>query len=414
MKFDTLYKRTKTGAIQQWSVRVEMDGHYAAIVKEAGKLGGKLTCHRERITEGKNIGKANETHPQEQALMQAQSDWRKKRDEGYKSLEDLDVELINHSREEGPDQPGDAFSYSRDGLVSGSLEEVLSVALSRFNSDASGNVKPMLAKQVDWKKVTYPCYVQPKLDGVRALLVVDSLGQVRFLSRSGKEYTTLGHIATEVTSALAAGRIRAPFILDGEVYAHEELTFQEITAAVKKQRPESLKLKFRCYDIVSDGNQVDRLNHAFNTVKAIGYSHVTVVENWQVGSKEEVMQCHDDWVKDGYEGAMIRLSDGHYAQGQRSSHLMKVKEFDTDEFALDDFELGQRGVEDLIAICETDGGTRFKAKMQGTRESKEKLWAWWNQPECESREHLLTVKFFGRTDDGSVRFPIGVVVRNYE
>jgi len=92
MVLDTLYKRAKTGKIQSWQISVEMDGHYATIVKQAGQLGGKLTEHKERITEGKNIGKSNETHPQQQALSQAQSDWNKKRDEGYRTLDSLELE----------------------------------------------------------------------------------------------------------------------------------------------------------------------------------------------------------------------------------------------------------------------------------------------------------------------------------
>jgi hypothetical protein len=51
---------------------------------------------------------------------------------------------------------------------------ILKKYLPQFNTDASGNVKPMLAKAVDWKKVQYPCYIQPKLDGVRCLMIVAS------------------------------------------------------------------------------------------------------------------------------------------------------------------------------------------------------------------------------------------------
>lgn len=95
-QFPTLYKRTKTGAIQQWSIEVvsypEEKG--AFIRKRVGQFNSdKLTLHTEEVT-GKNIGKANETTPEQQALLQAESDWKRKHDEGYKSLTDLGITTI--------------------------------------------------------------------------------------------------------------------------------------------------------------------------------------------------------------------------------------------------------------------------------------------------------------------------------
>lgn len=394
-----LYKRAKTGAIQQWRVFTAFREDWGAqIIKEAGQLGGKQTRHIEEINSGVNIGKANETTPIQQAENQAVSDWKAKKDSGYKSLEELGIiQCDGYVTKDGQDL---------------SLEEMLEVQLPQFNSGVGGIPMPMLAKAVDWKKVTYPCYVQPKLDGVRCLLVVeprrDGDLSIRFLSRKGKQYTTLDHIAVDVAKLDP----KEPFILDGEIYS-EDLTFQQITAAVKKQRPESLKLKFRCYDIVDDRDQVDRALSARSKVEAIGSHYISWVETGIANSKQDVLDCHNQWVQQGYEGAMIRLYDGYYGQGQRSSHLLKVKEFITDEFKLKDFEFGQRGVEDLIAICETSNGVEFKAKMQGTKASKEELSAWW----CATgrhEEHVLTVKYFGITDEGSIRFPVGVGVRDYE
>ncbi|TAG46304.1 MAG: hypothetical protein EAZ31_00570, partial [Cytophagia bacterium] len=126
------------------------------------QVGGKLTEHIEHVPEGKQ-----KRSPLEQAISQSESDWNKKRDEGYKSLEDL---KIGH-------QSGGVHHglFTIDGVVqvpAKFFQEVLNITLSRFNTDSSGNVKPMLAKAVNWDKVKYPCLVQPKLDGVRCLMSV--------------------------------------------------------------------------------------------------------------------------------------------------------------------------------------------------------------------------------------------------
>lgn len=396
--FPTLYKRTKTGAIQEYNIEISnLLG--VQIIKRTGQLGGKLIEHREIINVGKNIGKANETTPEQQAILQAESDWKRKQDEGYKSLEDLDI--VCRTEE---------------------LALALDKALPQFNTDASGNVKPMLAKAVDWNKVKYPCYVQPKLDGVRCLMILEEQ-KVTFLSRSGKEYNTLSHIGKDVEDYV--GNIRDTqdyrFVLDGEIYSNE-LSFQSIVAAVKKQRPDSLLLKFRAYDIVNNDTQQVRTVQVFNLAKSINSAYVEDVNTHVATCKDDVKRLHDGFIQNGYEGAMIRHFKGIYGQGQRSSDLLKVKEFDETEFAFKNFEFGQRGVEDLIAVCwveengvhnglpvQTTVTKEFRAKMIGTKAEKEALYAEGDIHEGQS----LTVKHFGWTDDGLPRFPIGKAFRNY-
>ncbi len=396
MKLDILYKRTKTGAIQYWKILVaHKEGYGSQIVKESGQLGTTNPIrHIEDVNAGKNLGRANETSPEEQAESQAQSDWTKKHDEGYKSLNDLDT---------NPQLSPGSMDFNR----------WLESNLPLYNTDASGNVKPMLAKTVDWKKVTYPCLVQPKLDGVRCLMVVKAGPPVVFLSRKGKEYTTLDHIKADVEAFLCSDKdtgYNTPegFILDGEIYS-DELTFQEIVAAVKKQRPDSLKLHFRAYDIVNDNKQRARIYDTESLVTAINSPFITMIATAGVQTKERIMELHNTWVGEGYEGVMIRLMDGHYAQGQRSSHLLKVKEFQEDEFTFIRFEQGQRE-EDLLAVCCVKDGRCFKAKVIGNREEKKKLQA---IPEKQLEYKKYTVKFFQWTDDGLPRFPIGKAFRDY-
>jgi DNA ligase-1 len=412
VKLETLYKRAKTGKIQYWQVEVieASPANYGwGIVKTSGQLGtSNPLIHRETITQGKNIGKSNETTPMEQAISQAQSDWNSKRDEGYKSQTDLG---IGHQKEGV--HHGLFTIHGAVQVPAKSLEEVLEACLPQFNTDASGNPKPMLA--TDWKKIkkiNYPVLLQPKLDGVRCLMVVRfNVGAEKpivFLSRSGKEYTTLDHIAKVVGNyCFVKGEKATEFILDGEIYS-EHLTFQEIVAAVKKQRPESLKLKFRAYDIVSSSTQQDRWNETVALVDKIASSEVQLVTTVMC-TEEDVKFQHDKWVQEGYEGAMIRLLHGTYAQGQRSRELLKVKEFDETEYYFQNWEKGLRD-EDLIAVCSTSimaDGKLFKAKMVGSVQEKQELFA----SEIKS-DSLMTIKHFGLTEDGLPRFPIGKAFRD--
>jgi hypothetical protein len=82
----TLYKKTSTGADQMWSI-----GTYRnVIITQFGQVGGKIQETYDIVKIGKNIGRANETTAIEQAELEAQSQWeKKKKSKGYvESLSD--------------------------------------------------------------------------------------------------------------------------------------------------------------------------------------------------------------------------------------------------------------------------------------------------------------------------------------
>lgn len=128
--FPKLYKKTSTGAIQEWTVYVDNDSYNPVIVTKYGQLGGKIQTSTEIITEGKNIGRSNETSPMEQAYFQAKSDWEKQLKKGY-------VDNV-------------------DDAEDGKTDEII-----------KGGIAPMLAHKFSEQghKIKYPALVQPKLDG---------------------------------------------------------------------------------------------------------------------------------------------------------------------------------------------------------------------------------------------------------
>ena len=130
MKLNTLYGRSKSGKIKQWTVSVIQMGDGTCYVEtEHGYVDGKKQVDQRYVGEGKNIGRANETTPYEQACSEAQSAYNRKADEGY-------VTDKNN------------IPKASDGLF-----------------------LPMLAQSYDkhHKKIKFPCWVQPKLDGMRML-----------------------------------------------------------------------------------------------------------------------------------------------------------------------------------------------------------------------------------------------------
>ena len=124
--------------------------------------------------------------------------------------------------------------FEAKSLVSKKLDDNYAYSIDKIPNDSDGMFLPMLAHSYDKhsKKIKFPCWIQPKLDGVRMLSKVFAKkenGEVSIWSRKGKEMTTMSKIKEELASVLDEGQS-----LDGEIYVHG-WDFQRIVSAVKKE-----------------------------------------------------------------------------------------------------------------------------------------------------------------------------------
>jgi DNA ligase-1 len=326
------------------------------IIRKYGVIGGALTTSVKQITSGKNIGKKNETTPFEQACLEAKALFKKQLDSGYSTEQGL-------SKSEVP--------------------------------------KPMLAHGYDKQahKITFPAMVQPKLDGVRMLLGPDGT----CLSRTGKKFSAevLGHIVEEHEA-------HHDHWLDGELYS-DDLTFEEIVSACRKQSgAPNVKIQYHVYDIVDPNKPFcERLS---DLKRFKGRRFTRVVKTLTVHDAEEVLEHHDTFVQEGYEGIMIRNKNSHYEQ-KRSYHLQKMKNFQDDEFFISDIkEATGNDAGTAIVQCKNSHGDIFWVRPRGTREYRAEIL----KQKDLFQGQLLTVRFQNLTDKGVPRFPVGIAVRNYE
>ena len=79
MKLETIYKKTKTGATQEWTIEV-VGNKYRT---HSGQVGGVITTNEWTIVYGKNTGKLNETTDKEQTMKEAVAKRTKKLESGY-------------------------------------------------------------------------------------------------------------------------------------------------------------------------------------------------------------------------------------------------------------------------------------------------------------------------------------------
>jgi len=287
------------------------------------------------------------------------------------------------------------FSESRTNVKTG-YEKALKRAQTMWNNEHTkcNQVLPMLANK--WgdrqKYISQPFYVQPKLDGVRLLVSKDG-----GISRTGK--------VVPGTEILGKGLKEGQYV-DGEAF-DPNLNFEELTSTFKT---DPLKLKFHVFDFF-DLKKLDMtFEERWEKVKSLKNSHYEYVETTLVMLRDHVPMMHEKHVKEGHEGTMIRDKDSVYEVGQRSNYLLKFKDFQTEEYPIVDVKEGtgrEKGT--AIWVCKV-GEQHFSARPEGTLEVRRKF--------LEEKDKYigkqLTVRFQNLTALGVPRFPVGVVVRDYE
>lgn len=372
-----LYKNAGK-ATSWWLIEAQADkaaGTAQLKISFAKSADGAVT---EKITpvKGMNIGKANETQPHEQAILEAESRAKKQLDKGYVENE------------------ADAAAPKTNAL--GLKMPMLAKAFDK--------VKP---ESIDWNTA----YVQPKLDGHRCM-AVDGV----MYSRNGKE-VKLPHLAAAIKEAGLEG-----LHLDGELYVHGTV-LQDIGSLIKAPREESTVIQYWIYDIVSDLSFAERyallanaLGHQpFTLGKAAG--PLILVPTIKVDSPDARKVLHERYVHDGYEGSMLRFGKKGYEDGKRSAGLLKGKDFDDGEWEVVGWEEGtpyrvmvdgeEKTFRVPVWILKTAKGQLFRATAAGTMQEKDALF----QKADSVIGTKRTIRHFGFTPDGIPNLPVDLRAR---
>jgi DNA ligase-1 len=362
--FPLLFAKASTGKIKVWQIRAESDGKAAKIITYHGYVDSEeLRSAEVKVAKGKNIGKKNETTPFEQACSQAESKWNKKKDKKY-------VE----------DPSGDS-----DILL------------------------PMLALTFTKRKhdIEYDALAQPKLNGIRCLAKKVSKKEMVYTSREGKVFTTLDHLSPDLLKLLEINQV-----WDGELFTRQ-LTFQQITSAVKRLQENTALLQLWVYDIVDAKTPFFRRHKIYlDKINRSKSDLLVPVRVKTVKNEKEVMALHDVYYNAGFEGIMIRNRLGLYKETYRSKDLQKHKNFIDDEFEIIGYHDGEGKDEGAVTwICVTKEGEEFDCTPNGTYEQRRK---WWRDRKKYIGK-MLTVRYQNLSDDRNVPiFPKGIVIRDYE
>jgi len=410
--FPPLRKEAKNGKILLWSIETKAvpKGAEGEIIIHHGYEDGIQQVEKKLVTEGKNIGKRNETSAREQAILNARSIWSKKIDQGYTEYDEEGVTVLDSP----PPSPPRSNSSAATTATTVATNSIASSKAAPIDTEVP---MPMLAHKLSEKEkhVKYPCFVQPKYDGTRSIgLRGLGKGVPCLFSRQRKAYPHLEHIQA-VLQKLPKG---SP--LDGELYTTKH-KFQKIVGLVKQKtikeedKEKHNDIQLHVYDIVDDTKTFEEryaeLQKLFKDYASVIGSVLQLCPTVRITKKEDLKPKHDEYVAAGFEGLMIRNPKGLYAVGQRSADLLKMKEFEDDEFEVVDFYEGEgREAGCVMWRCKTKDGKLFGCRPEGTHEERAALLR--RGPSFIGK--MLTVRFQELTGDGVPRFPVGVAFRDYE
>lgn len=230
----------------------------------------------------------------------------------------------------------------------------------------------MLARTVGPKFNHYPCYVQPKLNGVRALYQVQT-----FQSRDEKVWKpeVVRHLTEELRDI---NNGLGNFVLDGEFYYHG-MRLQDINGAIavnrSSPREDTNKIEFHVFDVVDPYRKFsERWFEVYHGLidASQHLPHVKVVPTSVAHNWSQVEQHFHLYTSTGYEGIMLR-PDGLYEFGDhigrngnsttfRSRNLWKHKHWEDDEFECVGITQGEGKAKIGIGalVCKTkDGNATF-------------------------------------------------------
>lgn len=363
--FETLYQLATDGKkLKQWTISVQGN----EVTTEYGYVGGKIQTTVDVVKAGKNIGRANGTTPETQALAQAQQQFDAKLKKGY----------------------------VRDQAAASAQRNTLD------------GIEPMLAFPIESKSayVSFPALAQPKLDGIRCLAIAKG-GEVKLFTRTQKPISTVPHIVKELAETFGSADF---IVLDGELYNHRyKKDFNKIVSLIRRDEihPDHELVQYHIYDVVGTGSWGERTAGVAEVIANAKF--LKAVETKEVKSMAELEAYQQECILQGYEGCMYRNSGGIY-EHKRSTNLLKVKSFKDAEFKVIGYEEGHGKLMGKVGcwVCETGKGQQFKAKpsgsqedlpLVGTKEAQEKI------------GKLLTVKYQQLTPDGVPRFPVAMRFR---
>lgn len=273
-------------------------------------------------------------------------------------------------------------------------------------------------------------YASRKCDGVRCVAFVDTFAnEVHFISRQGKEFTTLDNLKKEMLN-FAKINWCGRWVFDGELCKIDENGdehFDQIVGECKKKDYSITECCYQLFDVVEEKvfnkeipamksftDRYGTLKSALEKYVAIEPCFIRVLEQELLHSQEDFDRWENKVEVGNWEGFMLR-KDVPFEVG-RTKNLLKVKKFHDLEAVVKRVENGiLTTAEPGKGNVQYEGVTALVIEYKGNEVhvgsglTKEQRIVWHNDPESIIGK-TICVKYFqesrnATTGEYSLRFP---------
>lgn len=273
-------------------------------------------------------------------------------------------------------------------------------------------------------KLTKEYAITEKIDGTRLICIINELGAISLMARSGKPFEGLSELEEDVKK-LGLKSV----VFDGELVAKnpdnkpsDELF--TITQSITRKKGEKVGLNFWVYDTViledyMNGKSEDTYLERRNKLKEFSTQmedkeceHLRVLPILEITDNLDMVNQYLAWAtKNKKEGVMLNDTSGNYVT-TRTKNILKVKEFHTVDLRCLGVEEEIRGNK-LGAIVVDYKGNQVRVGSGFTDVERVK---YWEQPELIVGK-IVEVGYFEESknkdnDALSLRFPTFKLVRD--
>jgi len=269
-----------------------------------------------------------------------------------------------------------------------------------------------LAQKFEEKRIVDKDWVgvDPKLDGIRCFTIVED-GEALLYARSGKLITNFDSTFGYELASLGDG------CYDGEVMGEDFTAIMR--QAYRKENVNTEGTYLALFDflpleewksrdaamICQDRYEIlcQRLRHAGNL------SHLRLVPRHIVAAEYDAIKgMHDEFVAQGYEGAMVKDLDAPYKFG-RGPEVMKLKAFFDADLKIERLLEGTgKHTGKLGSVVVDYNGVEVQVGSGFSDELRDTIWS---DPDTFIGR-MIEVRYQEVTPDGSLRFPTFVCFRN--
>ena len=256
--------------------------------------------------------------------------------------------------------------------------------------------------------------IEPKLDGIRCFAIVQE-GRCQLFARSGKLIpnfdNTIGAELLKLGDGCYDGELMGEDFISimRQAYRKEDVNTSGTYLAVFDYLPlsewKSGSTEMSCHDRFETLLDMLYVKHS-----CIDHNIIRPVERQYLTNPtfEEIKEVHDEYIKEGFEGAMIKDMNAPYRFG-RGFEVMKLKAFLDADIVIKYLTEGTgKHAGKLGSVTAEFEGVEVSIGSGFSDELRERIWS--DKDSFIGR--TIEVRYQEVTPDGSLRFPTFVCFRN--